>query len=530
MTTAAASHFWEDYWKSLDEAASEAKSSEAFEDTLLEAFRRCATKALQCTDSDNRKTPELFHTAWATHTLVTASPETVGLLTATTTASTSPSFSWYQKLGCLVLLEACCDAFNSTNRSKFPFFSLLVSDALASLDETMQSSAEDKKDDALQESCFLAFVESLLPDMMPAEDLALLEQAVAQNAITEHVRSLVENTVRTWTTVYQDETYVSPLLLFPSEQNKAADIRKLAQAYDDDVNNSESKSSDDEVILGQEDLLRPFPSIDTPFARPLPPPLLPLYGYGEDDEALTEKEASEVLDYLHAELIWLTPPNLRLMLIPDDEDADKEAKYRQVLELLQKQAFVKPLAPNEQRLVMETLHDDRKSSDVDAADDDNPMAARLVEESGLTPQSLPRLVEHNPMVAHECLLRILGPRSRHDEDERNEYLSALVSMDMSLHTMEVVNRLATHLTNGVPLLHPEYILLFIGSCIATCENIQDRHAQNRLVRLVCVFIQSLLRNKIVQVEDINVEVQSFCVEFSRIREAAALFKSLKGGT
>ena len=92
----------------------------------------------------------------------------------------------------------------------------------------------------------------------------------------------------------------------------------------------------------------------------------------------------------------------------------------------------------------------------------------LLPSINLSPNNLQHLVEYNPMLAAHLLTYLLTT------PHATSYLSALVSMDMSLHSMELVNRLSLEVT-----LPEDFVSLYISNCISSCSLQTDKYLQVR---------------------------------------------------
>lgn len=132
------------------------------------------------------------------------------------------------------------------------------------------------------------------------------------------------------------------------------------------------------------------------------------------------------------------------------------------------------------------------------------------------PMKLPSLIEHSPSVSFQLLVKLSAT------EKIAEFLTILYNMEVSVHSIELVNRLS-----GSVRLSRDFLHQYISICVKACEETKDRYLQNRLVRLVSIFAESLIRSKIIDIRDSFIELQRFSLQFSTVREANALFQLLQ---
>lgn len=166
---------------------------------------------------------------------------------------------------------------------------------------------------------------------------------------------------------------------------------------------------------------------------------------------------------------------------------------------LSREIFIHTVSLREQKMMLDEL-----------AKDEN-----YLKKLKITKDNIASLIEYNPSFASKALLILL-------KNEPTEYLSAILNIELSLNSLEVVNLL----TSQMELPH-EFLHLYIINAIISCEKMTDKFMQNRSVRILCVFLNSLVRKKIIDVKDFLIEIESFCINFSMIKEASELYKLCK---
>eukprot|EP00178_Gracilaria_changii_P000238 TRINITY_DN1023_c0_g2_i1.p1 TRINITY_DN1023_c0_g2~~TRINITY_DN1023_c0_g2_i1.p1 ORF type:complete len:455 (+),score=44.68 TRINITY_DN1023_c0_g2_i1:1339-2703(+) len=211
----------------------------------------------------------------------------------------------------------------------------------------------------------------------------------------------------------------------------------------------------------------------------IPPPILPI--------ELDSKE-----------LRWIDPEPLH-EIIWDPEMGMKGERGAELREIISK-AIKSPILDTQLMKALQMLNDDPK----------------LVHLCGITPQKLPELVNNNASLATEILLKLMS------STQMLKYLDALVDMDMNRQSMDFVSRLS----NTVQL-PKEFMHAYISNCMRSCGDIPDRPVQDRSVRMFCLFLKRFIKDKNIDLQDLLVEVQEFCMRYSRIREVIDLYRSLQ---
>ena len=171
-------------------------------------------------------------------------------------------------------------------------------------------------------------------------------------------------------------------------------------------------------------------------------------------------------------------------------------------------ALTSPVSDKVREVSLQQLQDPPKHQQIESAIKENES---LIYECNITPSKLVGLVDNNGTIAAAIITKL------RDSQDVKSYLKELLSMPITVQSMEVINKLVVSID-----LPTEFLHMYISNCFTCCENTQ----QTRLVRLVCVLLQWAIRNKVINVKELSNEITTFCARFSKVKEASTLFRLL----
>ncbi|CEI88883.1 hypothetical protein RMCBS344292_03259 [Rhizopus microsporus] len=133
----------------------------------------------------------------------------------------------------------------------------------------------------------------------------------------------------------------------------------------------------------------------------------------------------------------------------------------------------------------------------------------------ILPHQLPQLVNLNQFLAFDTVPLLLQSKNKDD------YLDAILSSPVTSQSIEIMYHALVHQKAS---LSSEFIHHYISNSIRSCDQLEEGPKQDKQVKQVARFIQSLLEQGIIHMADYFVEVQAFCVSFMRIKGVAQLFR------
>lgn len=136
---------------------------------------------------------------------------------------------------------------------------------------------------------------------------------------------------------------------------------------------------------------------------------------------------------------------------------------------------------------------------------------------------LSALFNTNPSLTRGLVSLFLASGSK---SQRKDIITSLQFLPISLGSLEMLNDLVskTALLNKDETSHLVHGVLSNGVRAAEDMGGVDKQAQARLVRLLCLFLQSVVRCDVVGLEDVYYIIQDLGVKFMYVKEARELWR------